>query len=65
MKSALLPEEGLIVFIDLQVAQKSLVLQNELHLLYLLTPVSIPEIKVNWKKYYEIIRRLSPIEKTI
>jgi len=65
LKSGLLPEEGLIVFIDLQEAQKSLVLQNELHLLYLLTPVSMPEINVNWQLYYRIFKALSPIEKMI
>ena len=41
MKSNLSPEEGLMVYLDLQNAQQKIVLQNELHLLYLLTPVII------------------------
>lgn len=65
LKSGLLPEEGLIIFIDLQKAQRSLVLQNELHLLYLLTPVSMPEIRVNWDLYQAIYKNLSPIEDKI
>ena len=65
LKSGLLPEEGLIIYLDLFKAQNCLVLQNELHLLYLLTPVSMPEITVNWTLYSKIFDKLNPIEQMI
>ena len=49
--SGLAPEEGLLVYIDLQKAQEGLVLASELHLLYLLTPVSL-QFKVDWRMYH-------------
>ena len=65
LKSGLLPEEGLIIYLDLYKAQNWLVLQNELHLLYLLTPVSMPEINVDWNLYLKIFEKLNPIEQKI
>lgn len=63
MKSNLSPEEGLMVYLDLQTAQQKIVLQNELHLLYLLTPViSTSGINVNWRLFHSIFKRLTPIE---
>ena len=37
---------------------------NELHLLYLLTPVSL-SFRVNWRLYHQIYKRLLPIEQRI
>jgi DNA polymerase theta len=66
MKSNLSPEEGLMVYLDLQTAQQSVVLSNELHLLYLLTPVlSSQGIAVNWRLYHGIFRKLTPVERRI
>lgn len=64
LKSGLSPEEGLLVYLDLQKAQKSIILSNELHLLYLLSPVSL-SFNVNWNKYHMVYNRLLPIEKRI
>ena len=63
MKNNLSPEEGLMVYLDLQNAQQRIVLQNELHLLYLLTPViSSGGINTNWRLFHSIFRKLTPIE---
>ena len=35
LASALSPDEGLVVFADLQKARRCLVLENELHIIYL------------------------------
>ena len=51
LKSSLAPEEGLLVYLDLLQAQKRIILSNELHLLYLLTPVSL-SFRVNWHLYH-------------
>ncbi|CAI2366992.1 unnamed protein product [Moneuplotes crassus] len=65
LASGLLPEEGLIIYLDLLKAQKSLVLQHELQLLYLLTPVSMPEIRVKWDLFQKLFKNLSSLEMTI
>ena len=64
LRSSLSPEEGLLVYVDLQHAQKGLILSNELHMLYLLTPVSL-SFRVNWRLYHQIFKRLMPIEQRI
>jgi hypothetical protein len=64
LKSGLSPEEGLLVYLDLQRAQKGIVLSNELHMLYLLSPVSLT-FNVNWNKYHSVFNRLLPVEKCI
>ena len=45
-------------------AQKGLILSNELHMLYLMTPVSLT-FRVNWRLYHQIYKKLSPIEHRI
>lgn len=37
------------------------ILSNELHLLYLMTPVSM-SFKVDWKLYHLIFKKLTPVE---
>jgi DNA polymerase theta len=58
------PEEGLLVYLDIQRAQKNIILSNELHLLYLLSPVSL-SFHVNWKKYHLVFKQLAPVERRI
>ena len=58
MKSGLTPEEGLLVYLDLKQANQGLILANELHQLYLLTPVSL-SFKVLWRKYHNIYNQLN------
>jgi DNA polymerase theta len=61
LRSTLSPEEGLLVYVDMQKAQKGLIMANELHYLYLLTPVSL-SFRVNWQLFHQIFKRLSAIE---
>ena len=61
MKSGLTPEEGLLVYLDLKQANKGIILANELHQLYLLTPVSLT-FPVLWQKFHSIFRRLCEAE---
>lgn len=52
--SCFAPDEGLVVFRDLVQAQSCLLLETDLHLLYLLTPVSHnlkPDFAMLWKIY--------------
>ena len=65
LNSGILPEEGLLIYIDLTKAMNGIVLQNELHLLYLLTPVHCPEIKINWPLYHRIYKRFNSIQMDI
>ena len=46
LKAGMLPEEGLIVYQDILQAQQCLVIENDLHMLYLLSPVCMPELKI-------------------
>jgi hypothetical protein len=39
-------------------------LSNELHMLYLLSPVSL-SFNVNWGKYHSVFNKLLPVEKRI
>ena len=55
------PEEGLLVYLDLQNANKQMVLSNELHMLYLLSPISLT-FKVNWNNFHRFYKNLLPIE---
>lgn len=55
--SALSPEEGLIVFEELQKGRKNFVLDNELHLLFQVTPI-FHTIEPNWNKFYSIYCQL-------
>jgi DNA polymerase theta len=64
LRSGLAPEEGLLVYDDLKRAQGGLILSNELHMLYLLTPVSLA-FRVDWRLYHKIFKRLSPVEQRI
>ena len=56
------PEEGLLVYLDLLKANKKIIVSNELHLLYLLTPLSLDSFKVNWSLYHKIYKNLKEIE---
>ena len=58
LRSGLSPEEGLLVYLDLMKANKGMILSNELHQLYLLTPVSL-SFSVQWKQYHQIYKLLT------
>jgi DNA polymerase theta len=61
LRSSLAPEEGLLVYLDLDRVNKGVILSNELHLLYQLTPVSL-SFKVDWKKFRQIFEKLNENE---
>ena len=50
-----------MIYQDLLRAQKKLILQNELHLLYLVAPVHV-SYSVNWELLLKIYHRLVPVE---
>ena len=58
LRSGLSPEEGLLVYQDLAAVNKRMILANELHQLYQLTPVTMC-FQVQWAKYMQIYRRLT------
>ena len=51
--SGMSPEEGHELHADLKLAREGFVLSNDLHMLYLLTPISASALlRVSWQKYY-------------
>ncbi|XP_003384429.2 PREDICTED: DNA polymerase theta-like [Amphimedon queenslandica] len=59
--SSLSPREALVVFKEFSKARRLLVLENELHMIYLVTPVSIVNQwpSIDWYKFYCIWERLA------
>ncbi|UPR00185.1 DNA-directed DNA polymerase [Chloropicon primus] len=52
--SGLSPEDGLLVHDDLQRARRGFVMANDLHMLYLVTPIhGCSSLQLNWSQYYE------------
>lgn len=58
LASALSPDEGLLVFKELQKARKCFVLENELHILYLVTPIYMVISQIDWWEYLCIWEKL-------
>lgn len=50
-KTQFSPEEGILIFRDMQAANRELILEEDLHLLYLLTPVSF-WFKIDWNRFH-------------
>lgn len=47
--ASLTPEEGLVVYADLEKAMEKFILKSHMHALYLLTPVNVPGLEtINW-----------------
>jgi hypothetical protein len=57
--AGLTPEEGLVVQADLAMARRGLVLESELNLALLSTPVQ-PQLPVNWPGLLGLLQRLGP-----
>ncbi|XP_066935179.1 DNA polymerase theta-like isoform X2 [Clytia hemisphaerica] len=61
MASSMKPDEAIIVYTELQKARRNFCLENELHIIYQVTPTSIcdqwPDL--DWYTYYNIWERLS------
>ena len=64
--SAMSPDEGLIIFSELQKALQCFVLENELHVIYQITPMNICDYwtnsssSIDWNLYYTLIQNFSP-----
>ena len=59
------PDEGLAIFSELQKALQCFVLENELHIIYQITPMNICDYWLNsashidWNLYYSIVQNFS------
>ncbi|XP_036368703.1 DNA polymerase theta-like isoform X2 [Octopus sinensis] len=67
LASALSPDEGLHVFTELQRARRCFVLESELHILYLVTPIYNQDIAANldWYNYYCLWEKLGPGQRRV
>ena len=56
LASALSPDEGIAIFRELNKARKKFVLENELHLVYHITPIYQRELWafIDWQRYYDL-----------
>ncbi|XP_059445323.1 helicase and polymerase-containing protein TEBICHI-like [Corylus avellana] len=62
--SSLSPEESLIVLDDLSRAREGLVLASDLHLVYLVTPISI-DVEPDWRLYLKRFMDLPAIDQSV
>ncbi|XP_056015539.1 DNA polymerase theta-like [Ostrea edulis] len=67
LASSLSPDEGLVVFAELQKARQCFVLENELHIIYLVTPIYSLDLGggMDWYKFYCLWDKLSPDKKRV
>ncbi|KAM4046137.1 LOW QUALITY PROTEIN: DNA polymerase theta [Anomaloglossus baeobatrachus] len=59
LSSSLSPSEALGIFADLQRAMKGFVLENDLHILYLVTPVYEEWATIDWYQFFRLWEKLS------
>ncbi|KAM9856985.1 DNA polymerase theta [Aulostomus maculatus] len=52
LSSSLSPPEALSIFADLQRAMKGFVLENDLHILYLITPLYVEWTTIDWYQFF-------------
>lgn len=67
LASSLSPDEGLCVLQELQQARKSFVLENDLHLIYQVTPIKLSSQlnDVDWARYQDMWERLPPDKRRV
>jgi DNA polymerase theta len=69
--SSMAPDEGLVIFSELQKALQCFVLENELHIIYQITPINICDYWVNssaaidWNLYYTFVQNCTPDVKRV
>ncbi len=69
--SSMAPDEGLVIFSELQRALQCFVLENELHIIYQITPINICDYWVNssasidWNLYYTFVQNCTPDVKRV
>ncbi|KAE8441615.1 hypothetical protein EG329_004624 [Mollisiaceae sp. DMI_Dod_QoI] len=56
--SSLTPEDGLFVFRELRRALQAFVMDGEMHVLYLFTPVQAAQTNINWQIFSNEVERL-------
>ncbi|XP_052808033.1 DNA polymerase theta-like [Mya arenaria] len=60
LSSSISPDEGLAVFSELQKARQCFVLENELHIIYQVTPIYAQIDGIDWLQYFSMWEGLSP-----
>ncbi|XP_012942327.1 DNA polymerase theta [Aplysia californica] len=67
LASSLSPDEGLLVFAELQKARRCFVLDTELHIIYLVTPVYTTDVSttLDWYHYYSLWESLTPADRRV
>ncbi|XP_073323446.1 DNA polymerase theta [Pagrus major] len=65
LSSSLSPPEALGVFADLQRAMKGFVLENDLHILYLITPLYAEWTTIDWYQFFCLWEQLSSSMKRV
>lgn len=64
LASGLPPEDALLVRKDLLQARNGLVLSTDLHMTFLITPLS-EDLPIDWHRYYDMYNRLSEAERRV
>ncbi|KAJ3222158.1 hypothetical protein HK099_002624 [Clydaea vesicula] len=64
VSSALSPEESLIVFEELKKALRNFVLEDELHIIYQVTPTFL-NLVPNWNLYLRVFNHLNEVQRNI
>ncbi|KAL4233021.1 hypothetical protein ACF0H5_007707 [Mactra antiquata] len=59
LSSSISPDEGLVVFSELVKARQCFVLENELHIIYQVTPIYAQLDSIDWYQYFNIWENLS------
>ncbi|XP_033740640.1 LOW QUALITY PROTEIN: DNA polymerase theta-like [Pecten maximus] len=67
LASSMSPDEGLSVFAELRKARQCFVLENELHIIYLVTPIYTMDLgdKIDWYQFYCMWEKLTPDMKRV
>nr|XP_020479864.1 DNA polymerase theta-like isoform X1 [Monopterus albus] len=65
LSSSLSPPEALGIFADLQRAMKGIVLENDLHILYLITPLYAEWTTIDWYHFFCLWEQLSSSMKRV
>ncbi|XP_053273755.1 DNA polymerase theta [Pleuronectes platessa] len=65
LSSSLSPPEALGIFADLQRAMKGFVLENDLHILYLITPLYAEWTTIDWYQFFRLWEQLSSSMKRV
>ncbi|GFR73382.1 DNA polymerase theta-like, partial [Elysia marginata] len=68
LASSLSPDEGLAVFAELQKARRAFVLDTDLHIIYLVTPMYASDMSsssLDWCHYYALWEALTPADRRV